>query len=533
MIGCSTASSSSLRSHFWRSWVLVLLATAVVISLVNHQVKAAPGSARSGSSYKSRRFYRVGFSPDRPYHSMPSSYSSSSSLSESPTEQSSSPYSQQSSSSSSFSSSFAKSESKPDALTRLSKVFGISRIPHGNIHRSPPQYMQELYASTTDTGGLTRARGPYNSNTIRSFPDKDSVHRMHFHYNVSYLEKEERILQAEFRIFKMRPEKSHSGLQRMPHVILVKVFQVLDIRDMTQSTNLRLLEARRVSAHAHGWYVFNVTSAVLAWHYGTANNFGILVTAQTASGQHVNGSYVRFAQRNEHHDSKQPVLVIFAEDEERKHANYISPEDEGYRQMKEDLVKHELRKKRRKTSGLRDAIRMLNERERRRNRRYTRSVNAYSGIFDSRSTVRVRRATRYRRNSKNRGRGGGRGGGGRRKRTYDVYRRYRHKSRTCSRYEMFVDFEEIGWSGWIISPNSYNAYRCDGKCPFPLGQSQKPTNHATVQSIVHALTVGKDVGTPCCVPNKLYSISLLYFDDNENVILKQYDDMVVASCGCH
>ena len=56
---------------------------------------------------------------------------------------------------------------------------------------------------------------------------------------------------------------------------------------------------------------------------------GLLVTAETTSGRHVNGSFIRFAQRNEHHDSKQPVLVIFAEDEGRKHANYISPDDEG------------------------------------------------------------------------------------------------------------------------------------------------------------------------------------------------------------
>ncbi|GFS01424.1 bone morphogenetic protein 7-like [Elysia marginata] len=357
---------------------------------------------------------------------------------------------------------------------------------------------------------------------------------MHFHYNVSYLEAEERILQAEFRIFKMKPGPSRRGDQRPPHVLMVKVYQVLDIRDMKEPKNLRLLDARRVSAHAHGWNVFNVTSAVLAWHYRRANNFGLLVTAETVSGRHVTGSFLRFAQRNEHHDSKQPVLVIFAEDEGRKHANYISPQDEGYRQMKEDLLKHEREKKLRKNTGFRDAVRMLNERERKRNRRHSRSTRS---VKSRRNGKRRSKTARTKRNSRNKGKGGGRsgrsGGGGRRKRTYDVYRRYRQKSRTCSRYEMFVDFEEIGWSGWIISPNSYNAYRCDGGCPFPLGQSQKPTNHATVQSIVHAIAVGKNVGTPCCVPNKLYSISLLYFDDNENVILKQYDDMVVASCGCH
>lgn len=81
------------------------------------------------------------------------------------------------SSSSSHSQSSASNPSlhQPDALTRLSRVFGISRIPRKKFHRSPPQYMQDLYASITDTGGLTRASGPYNSNVIRSFPDRGKV----------------------------------------------------------------------------------------------------------------------------------------------------------------------------------------------------------------------------------------------------------------------------------------------------------------------------------------------------------------------
>lgn len=62
----------------------------------------------------------------------------------------------------------------------------------------------------------------------------------------------------------------------------------------------------------------------------------------------------------------------------------------------------------------------------------------------------------------------------------------------------------------------------------------RATNHATVRSIMHALRIpGSEVGAPCCVPDRLQSISLLYFDDEENVVLKQYDDMVALSCGCH
>ncbi|XP_027647281.2 bone morphogenetic protein 2-like [Falco biarmicus] len=103
----------------------------------------------------------------------------------------------------------------------------------------------------------------------------------------------------------------------------------------------------------------------------------------------------------------------------------------------------------------------------------------------------------------------------------------------CQRHPLSVDFEEIGWSGWVISPRGYNAYHCKGSCPFPLGENMRPTNHATVQSIINALKLSEGVSSPCCVPDKLYSINLLYFDDDENVVLKQYDDMVAGSCGCH
>ncbi|XP_059386118.1 bone morphogenetic protein 2-like [Carassius carassius] len=103
----------------------------------------------------------------------------------------------------------------------------------------------------------------------------------------------------------------------------------------------------------------------------------------------------------------------------------------------------------------------------------------------------------------------------------------------CQRTNLYVDFTRIGWSGWIISPRGYNAYSCMGSCPFPLGEGLRATNHATVRSIMNALKLSQEAGKPCCVPDVLHPISLLYFDDEENVVLKQYDDMVAGSCGCH
>ena len=43
----------------------------------------------------------------------------------------------------------------------------------------------------------------------------------------------------------------------------------------------------------------------------------------------------------------------------------------------------------------------------------------------------------------------------------------------------------------------------------------------------------ENVPKPCCAPTKLHAISVLYFDDNSNVILKKYRNMVVRACGCH
>ncbi|NXP29851.1 BMP2 protein, partial [Scytalopus superciliaris] len=103
----------------------------------------------------------------------------------------------------------------------------------------------------------------------------------------------------------------------------------------------------------------------------------------------------------------------------------------------------------------------------------------------------------------------------------------------CHRRELYVDFGAIGWSGWIIYPSGYNAFHCRGSCLFPLGESLNATNHATVQSIVHTLKLSQDVSTPCCVPDELKALNLLYYDDKENVVLKNYKDMVATKCGCH
>ncbi|KAM9544611.1 bone morphogenetic protein 3 isoform 1-T1 [Salvelinus alpinus] len=107
-----------------------------------------------------------------------------------------------------------------------------------------------------------------------------------------------------------------------------------------------------------------------------------------------------------------------------------------------------------------------------------------------------------------------------------------NEPRNCARRYLKVDFADIGWSEWIISPKSFDAYYCSGSCQFPMPKSLKPSNHATIQSIVRAVGVVSGIPEPCCVPDKMSSLSILFFDEDKNVVLKVYPNMTVDSCAC-
>ncbi|XP_042350721.1 protein DVR-1-like [Plectropomus leopardus] len=104
-------------------------------------------------------------------------------------------------------------------------------------------------------------------------------------------------------------------------------------------------------------------------------------------------------------------------------------------------------------------------------------------------------------------------------------------SNVCKARRLYIDFKDVGWQDWIIAPQGYMANYCHGECPFPLSESLNGTNHAILQTLVHSLD---PLGTPqpCCVPIRLSPISMLYYDNNDNVVLRHYQDMVVDECGC-
>ncbi|XP_059479762.1 growth/differentiation factor 8-like [Neocloeon triangulifer] len=99
------------------------------------------------------------------------------------------------------------------------------------------------------------------------------------------------------------------------------------------------------------------------------------------------------------------------------------------------------------------------------------------------------------------------------------------KESRCCRYPLTVDFDEFGWD-WIIAPKRYESNYCSGDCPFAFLQKYPHTH------IVQQANPNGNLG-PCCAARKLSSISMLFFDQQFNIVYSVLPHMVVERCGCY
>ncbi|XP_031804036.1 embryonic growth/differentiation factor 1 [Sarcophilus harrisii] len=101
----------------------------------------------------------------------------------------------------------------------------------------------------------------------------------------------------------------------------------------------------------------------------------------------------------------------------------------------------------------------------------------------------------------------------------------------CAARQLYINFQEVGWHNWIIAPRGFMANYCQGHCFFPTATKISSLNHAVMQSLMHSVAPAT-TPPPCCVPVKLSPISVLFYDNSDNVVLRHYEDMVVDECGC-
>ncbi|XP_064080914.1 bone morphogenetic protein 2-like [Macrobrachium nipponense] len=357
----------------------------------------------------------------------------------------------------------------PKGPTKLLQAFGLSQPGVRRWHSEPPQYMLDLYNEVAEPNGLTRLPGPYGATVIRAFSEKDGSSESRFAFSVSGFEVGEETLEAELHVYHARLQKAHRHL-------LDDNLYTLEVSAEVEGDEPRVLAKQHVAAHSSGWRVFQV-----------GGNGLMKVTApddseeEGADGEKqvvlqvvaktLQGSTLPLAFHHGLQGTRRPLLVFF---------NAYGTSDSQYAP----------------TTLHRGADKPAAPRKE----------------YEAPSINRVRRSAS------------------------DEETTVAPASEIpsgCERRDMLVDFASIGWSSWIVYPTSYNAYQCLGQCSFPLGQDLNPTNHAIVQSIINNSGDFPLVQRPCCVPSTYGNLSLLYYDADENVVLKQYDKMVAIECGCH
>ncbi|XP_014313829.1 LOW QUALITY PROTEIN: growth/differentiation factor 7 [Myotis lucifugus] len=99
------------------------------------------------------------------------------------------------------------------------------------------------------------------------------------------------------------------------------------------------------------------------------------------------------------------------------------------------------------------------------------------------------------------------------------------------RADTITGFADQATPDWIIAPLDYQAYHCEASSDFPLRSHLEPTHHAIIQTLLNSMAPDAAPAS-CCVPARLSPISILYIDAANNVVYKQYEDMVVEACGC-
>ncbi|XP_038020039.1 growth/differentiation factor 15 [Motacilla alba alba] len=97
----------------------------------------------------------------------------------------------------------------------------------------------------------------------------------------------------------------------------------------------------------------------------------------------------------------------------------------------------------------------------------------------------------------------------------------------CCLKSLKVSFQDIGWSDWVIAPNSYFMRFCEGSCPH----NYKPASmHAQIKSRVHSLS--KATPPPCCVPAGYDPMVLMHLDSQGRLVSSLFEDMLVTRCHC-
>ncbi|XP_010861118.1 PREDICTED: bone morphogenetic protein 8A [Bison bison bison] len=294
-------------------------------------------------------------------------------------------------------------------------------------------------------------------------------HWKEFRFDLTQIPAGEAVTAAEFRIYKL---PSTHPLNQTLHI---SMFEVVPEQSNRES-DLFFLDLQTLRSGDEGWLVLDVTAASDRWLLSRNKDLGLRLYVETDDGRSVDPGLAGLLGRQAPR-SKQPFVVTFFR---------ASPGPGPAR--------------------ARRAVRPLKRRPPKRTNELP-PPNKLPGIFGEPGDG-----------------SGDRGGDG-------APLASARSGRRAGRARGWDSPSPTTPQDWVIAPQGYSAYYCEGECSFPLDSCMNATNHAILQSLVHLLKPHA-VPKACCAPTKLSATSVLYYDSSNNVILRKHRNMVVRACGC-
>ncbi|XP_016857644.1 bone morphogenetic protein 8B isoform X2 [Homo sapiens] len=312
-----------------------------------------------------------------------------------------------------------------------------SRLP-----ASAPLFMLDLYhamAGDDDEDGAPAERRLGRADLVMSFVnmvERDRAlghqepHWKEFRFDLTQIPAGEAVTAAEFRIYKV---PSIHLLNRTLHVSMFQVVQEQSNRE----SDLFFLDLQTLRAGDEGWLVLDVTAASDCWLLKRHKDLGLRLYVETEDGETWTGwGWTKDSrlQMWKLRLSRTPwVLSLHAPGPAQAPAERpLLCLLQGHCPASPSPIRTPR------------AVRPLRRRQPKKSNELP-QANRLPGIFD------------------------------------DVHGS--HGRQVCRRHELYVSFQDLGWLDWVIAPQGYSAYYCEGECSFPLDSCMNATNHAILQSL--------------------------------------------------
>ncbi len=98
----------------------------------------------------------------------------------------------------------------------------------------------------------------------------------------------------------------------------------------------------------------------------------------------------------------------------------------------------------------------------------------------------------------------------------------------CCRYPLTISFRDIGWSSWIKTPESYEAYYCSGTCPAGYRIAHR---FASIKTILNSINQNSVLPLTCSATS-MSPLTIVHYNQEDRLTVSVLDNMFPNECKC-